>query len=136
MPKFTGRHMETVIWPKLKAGEKFVIWLVHDESCFCTDGGPVKVWIESGHTYMTPKRGSTIHVLAIISPFGLEHKETIEPGKSTSMRVLSFLSAFSYSIIHFLICFTLQMRTAIGAIATSSSNSTPQWVPSRRNSTP
>jgi hypothetical protein len=82
MPKFTGRHMETVVWPKLKPGEKFVIWLVHDESCFCTDGGPVKVWIESGHTYLTPKRGSTIHVSGIISPFGLEHEVTIEPGKS------------------------------------------------------
>ena len=79
-PRFSGDDMETIVWPELAAGKKYVFWLNQDEACFCTSGGMVKVWVEEGKSHLTPKRGESIMVSGIVSPFGIEHTETIEPG--------------------------------------------------------
>jgi len=83
MVQYSGANMDVCTPPVLSTGMCEIIWLVHDESCFDSACGRHKVWTEDGHPPMYPKRGTMLHVSAIISEAdGVESTRTIEPGKN------------------------------------------------------
>jgi hypothetical protein len=59
-----GDDMEIVSMPDLKPGEKQLIWIVQDESCFFENDGRRFVWKKEGSTSMRKKgnKGRVLHV--------------------------------------------------------------------------
>ena len=81
MDTFQGDNREIVVPPVLCPGEQRHIHFNHDECCFSSDSGRKRCWQERGHEPMQPKRGVSMMVSAIISPFGLESERIIQPGR-------------------------------------------------------
>jgi hypothetical protein len=55
MDSFEGDTMDNVVAPNLGPGEKKLVLLTHDKSCFESNDGANVVWIEQGKTNLRPK---------------------------------------------------------------------------------
>jgi hypothetical protein len=83
-------HEMVAVEPDLKEGERKMVHITHDESCFCSSDSRRSFWIEKGSSRLAKKgRGSCIMVSQFLCPchgeikFGNEYAwEIIIPGKN------------------------------------------------------
>ena len=55
MYKYIGDDCETALRPDLADGDKPLIMVVHDESCFSAHDGKSQMWTENGKTILQPR---------------------------------------------------------------------------------
>jgi hypothetical protein len=67
MLKYDGDDMTTIIEPELMDGERRLVLLTHDESCFSVHDGKRTVWFDEDNRPIRPKgEGRSIMVLEFI----------------------------------------------------------------------
>ena len=67
MIQFVGDFMETALNPELESGEKILILVTHDESCFCSNDGRNYCWLDENNRQIRPKGdGRSVMVSAFL----------------------------------------------------------------------
>jgi hypothetical protein len=61
MDTFCGDDMEIVIQPELADGEKKLVLLTHDESCFESNDGKKTMWIEKDKRILKPGKNADVY---------------------------------------------------------------------------
>ena len=94
MDKYEGSDMETVIPADLKPGEKKIVLLTHDESCFDSHDGKRSIWLEGEKKSLRPKgSGRSIMVSQFLCQCHGHMQFTLTPELLSQFPVLELYGA-------------------------------------------